>query len=283
VLSNHPAEELRGLQAPRLAEVARMQDEYRAVLATYEERLGDLCAQRDQARAEHRWWRWLRHKSRLRRAQEERPAPPEPRRYEPTAREAQLQAGIEGEQLVADRFAAVLGDEWVLFRGYKNRAGEIDHLLLGPQALIAMEGKHQNGRISCNGDEWWFQKLNSHGRGIEDKWGRITDGRGRAPSRQLNDPVKQLAEFLGSRGQGIGICTALLFTHPRTRWGAFQKLTVQLVGTRADHVLERFVDGRSAQYDEVKLRELEHLIERDHHHYEQRRGRPRGRAGQRSV
>jgi hypothetical protein len=82
--------------------------------------------------------------------------------------------------LVADRFAAVLGDEWVLFRGYKNRAGEIDHLLLGPQALIAMEGKHQNGRISCNGDEWWLQKLNSHGRGIEEKWGRITDGGGDA-------------------------------------------------------------------------------------------------------
>jgi hypothetical protein len=254
-----------------------MQDEYRAVLATYEQRLGDLRAQRDQSRAEHHWWRWLRHKSRFRRAQQERPAPPLPPPYEPTAREAQLQAGIEGEQLVANRFAAVLGDEWVLFRGYKNRAGEIDHLLLGPQALIAMEGKHQNGRISCNGDEWWFQKLNSRGLGIEDKWGRIADRRGRAPTRQLNDSVKQLAAFLGSRVQDVDIGTVLLFTHPRTQWGALQNLTVQLVGTTADHVLERFVYGRNAQYDEVKLRELERLIARDHHHHEQRRGQRRGR------
>lgn len=283
MLSNYPADQLRRIQAPRMAEVARIQDEYRAVLATHERRLGDLRAQRDQARTEHRWWRWLRNTSQLRRAQQERPSPPNPPRYEPTAREAQLQAGIEGEQIVVDRFATMLGDEWVLFRGYKNRAGEIDHLLLGPQALIAMEGKHQNGRISCRGDEWWFQKLDSHGRGIEEKWGRITDKKGRAPSRQLNDSVEQLAAFLGSRGQHVGICTALLFTHPRTQWGVLQHQTVQLVGTGADHVLKGFVNGRPTQYDEVKLRDLARLIERDHHHHEQRRGQGHGQAGRRSV
>jgi hypothetical protein len=273
VLSNHPVEELRKLQAPRVAEFARLQDEYHAELATHELGVAELCAQRDQARAEHHWWRWLRYKSRLRRAQGDRPSPPEPPRYQPTAREEQLKAGIEGEQSVVDRFAAMLGDEWVLFRGYKNGGGEIDHLLLGPQAFIAMEGKHQNGRFSCRGDEWWFQKLDSRGRGIEGKWGHVPGGNGRGPSRQLNDAVKQLARFLESRRQGVGIRTAILFTHPRTQWGVFQHQTVELVGTGADHVLKGFVTSRPAQYDAVQLRELERLIERDHRHHESRRQR----------
>jgi hypothetical protein len=275
VLSDHPSEELRKLQAPRVAELARVQDEYLAALATHEQRLGELRDQCDRARAEHRWWRWLRYKSRLRRAQGERPLPPEPPRYQPTAREEQLKAGIEGEQIVVDRFAAMLGDEWVLFRGYKNGAGEIDHLLLGPQAVIAMEGKHHNGRFSCRGDEWWFQKLDSRGRGIEDNWGRVPGGNGRGPSRQLNDAVKQLARFLESRRQGVGIHTAILFTHPRTKWGLLQEQTVNLVGTGADHVLKGFVTGHPAQYEAFQLRELERLIERDHRHHEQRRARTR--------
>ena len=53
-------------------------------------------------------------------------------------------AGIEGEQLVASGLGRVLDDEWTLIRGYRNRRGEIDHLLLGPRGLIAIEGKHRN-------------------------------------------------------------------------------------------------------------------------------------------
>ena len=58
-------------------------------------------------------------------------------------------AGIEGEQLVASGLGHVLNDEWTLIRGYRNKRGEIDHLLLGPHGLIAIEGKHRNALVHC--------------------------------------------------------------------------------------------------------------------------------------
>ena len=63
-------------------------------------------------------------------------------------------AGIEGKQLVARGFGRVLNDEWTLIRGYRNRRGEIDHLLLGPRGLAAIEGKHRNALVHCDGDHW---------------------------------------------------------------------------------------------------------------------------------
>jgi len=44
-------------------------------------------------------------------------------------------AGIAGEQLVATELGRVLDDDWTLLRGYRNRRGEIDQLLLGPRGL----------------------------------------------------------------------------------------------------------------------------------------------------
>ena len=34
-----------------------------------------------------------------------------------------------------------LDDSWTLFKGYRNRAGEIDYLLIGPTGLFAIEVK----------------------------------------------------------------------------------------------------------------------------------------------
>jgi nuclease-like protein len=46
-----------------------------------------------------------------------------------------LMAGADGERLVAAGLGRVLDDDWTLIRGYRNRRGEIDHLLLGPRGL----------------------------------------------------------------------------------------------------------------------------------------------------
>ena len=66
-----------------------------------------------------------------------------------------LTAGVAGEQQVAAQLGRVLGDEWTLLRGYSNRRGEIDHLLLGPRGLLAIESKHRNATVHCDGDTWW--------------------------------------------------------------------------------------------------------------------------------
>jgi hypothetical protein len=39
---------------------------------------------------------------------------------------AQQQAGIDAEESMTTALSA-LSDEWIVFRGYKNRKGEVDH------------------------------------------------------------------------------------------------------------------------------------------------------------
>jgi hypothetical protein len=43
--------------------------------------------------------------------------------------EHELIAGIEGERLVAAGLGRALDDDWTLLHGYRNRRGEIDHLI----------------------------------------------------------------------------------------------------------------------------------------------------------
>jgi hypothetical protein len=84
---------------------------------------------------------------------------PPPAHGQPSDQESILVAGIEGEQLVAAGLGSVLDDDWTLIRGYRNRGGEIDHLLLGPRGLIAIEGKHRNATVHCTGDHWRYIKF----------------------------------------------------------------------------------------------------------------------------
>ena len=79
------------------------------------------------------------------------------------------------------------GDEWVLFRGYRNRRGEIDHLLLGPRGLFAIESKHRNGTVGAVGDRWSYVKYDNP---VEH--GEMTDAQGRSPSEQVSQPAAEL-------------------------------------------------------------------------------------------
>ena len=87
--------------------------------------------------------------------------PPRRRRADPRI-EAKLAAGIEGERLVEDALGLALDDEWALLRGYRNRGGEIDHLLIGPRGVFAIEGKHRNATIDCDGDRWVATKYDRY-------------------------------------------------------------------------------------------------------------------------
>jgi hypothetical protein len=55
-------------------------------------------------------------------------------------REASLAAGVAGERLAAAGLGRALGDEWTLLRGYRNRRGEIDLVLVGPRGLPKSPG-----------------------------------------------------------------------------------------------------------------------------------------------
>src|ERR1051326_7570745 len=114
-----------------------------------------------------------------------------------------LMAGAEGERLVAAGLGRALDDHWALIRGYRNRRGEIDHLLLGPRGLLAIEGKHRAAPVHCAGAHWWYTKSAACGNGVDR--GELADRRGRSPSQRVNEPASQLEDFLRARGHPVAI------------------------------------------------------------------------------
>src|ERR1700730_1840027 len=101
-----------------------------------------------------------------------------------------IRAGTAGDQLVATELGRALDDDWTLLRGYRNRRGEIDHLLLGPQGLFAIEVKNINATVHIDGDRWRADKYDNYGNLVEQR--EVADRKGRSPSEQLNESAGEL-------------------------------------------------------------------------------------------
>jgi hypothetical protein len=272
-LSDHPSLLLREAQQGRVAAADAERLRFEAELARHRGRLKRAVRARDQARAQHRWWAWLTGSLAVRR--ERRLTPAEPRPRQPRSdREAIATAGIEGEQLVERRLGDKLGDDWVLLRGYRNNRGEIDHLLLGPRGLFAIEGKHRNATVHCAGDRWWYIKYDKYNNPVER--GEMADKTGRSPSQQLNEPADQLEGFLRSRGHPIRIQRVVLLTHDRSRIGSCTNPTAH-VATSTTEVTKLIRRSKASIADDERAT-LERLIVGDHDHYRARRTGPRTRA-----
>jgi len=164
------------------------------------------------------------------------------------------------EAALARHRARVLGDDWTLLRGYRNRGGEIDHLLLGPRGIVAIEGKHRNATVHCDGDNWRFEKYDRYGNLVER--GEICDRGGRSPSVQLNEPADLLEEFLRSRGRPVSIQRVVLFTHPRSKLGNRSHPTVH-IATSTTYIIN-LLNGSPPELDAEQLARLERLIVRHH-------------------
>jgi len=257
-LSNHPGAMLREIRLRPDGDdggAAR----YEAALAQHRQHVREAEQARDTARAAHRRWAWLRGFFAVRRA---RRHPPEPPPATGTSADQQeiLMAGIEGEQLVASGLGRVLNDDWTLIRGYRNRCGEIDHLLLGPRGLIAIEGKHRNALVHCAGDHWWFTKFDKYGNAVER--GEMSDSRGRSPSQQVNEPASQLESFLRTRGHPVAIERVVVLTHPRSRLGNCVRPTVHVATTTSQVI--GLLDDSATALSEPEREQVERLIIRDH-------------------
>jgi hypothetical protein len=185
----------------------------------------------------------------------------------PSAEQERLAAGVAGEQQVARELGLALGDDWVLLRGYRNKRGEIDHLLLGPPGLVAIESKHLNATVSCDGDDWRFEKFDRYGNLVER--GSLTDRGGRSPSVQLNEPATALEEFLTARRGPVSILRVVLLTHPNSRRGRCRKPTVHIT-TSAAALASQLTDMPPVLIAAQRAR-LEELISRDHRYHEARR------------
>ncbi len=64
--------------------------------------------------------------------------------------------GLAGEKQVANLLTHTLSDDYYLLNDLYLRegAGDIDHIVLGPNGVFVLETKNWSGHISCNGDEW---------------------------------------------------------------------------------------------------------------------------------
>jgi hypothetical protein len=231
--------------------------------------LREARTRRDQGRARHRWWSWIRAalaawagRTKVRR--------PAVSTGVPSAQEESIAAGRAGEQIVATELGAALGDEWVLFRGYRNARGEIDHLLVGPRGLFAVEVKYHNATVYISGDDWQFDRFDRWGNRVGQ--GRVEDRTGRSPSVQLNEPADELEKFLRSRGQQVRIKRVVILNHPRSRIGGQRNATVQ-VATSSRQIID--LVGRSRlELTPGRLTQIASLVERDHHFHDGRRRRP---------
>jgi hypothetical protein len=269
-LSNHPGKMLQTAHDKRLADEERAHRQYNKALAAHRRRLRSIRDNRIQARLSGRWLRWLRAVLALWRERKQAPRPPLTETYSSDQEEA-LAAGMSGEQTAAVEFGKILGDDWTLIRGYRNRGGEIDQLLLGPRGLLAIEVKYRNATVYCDGDDWWYDKYDQYGNLVETDR-PLADRRGRSPSRQVNDAADRLEEFLHTRDLPISIERVVLFNHPRSALGDTRNLTVH-VATSTEWILRNVIKGAARTLDATRLARLEQLVVRDHKFHETRRRR----------
>jgi nuclease-like protein len=285
-LSNHPADALRLAKQRRASHGRESRAELAEALARHQLLVRRAANARDRARDQRRWLTWLRATLAVRKLRRLTPVPPQrpPAGTAPSHEEEKLAAGVAGEQQAAREFGRVLGDDWVLVRGYCNKRGEIDHLLLGPPGLIAIESKHLNATVYCDGDDWRFEKFDRAGNLVER--GNLSDRGGRSPSLQLNEPADLLEEFLSTRAGKVTMLRVVLLTHPNSRRGKCRKPTVH-IATSAALLADQLKDMPPVLSASQRAR-IEELIARDHRYHEARRpsrpaARPRGGRTARSA
>jgi Nuclease-related domain len=266
-LSNHPGDMLDDAARRRLAAERRVHSVYEHELVKYRARIQAIRVRRDRARAGHRWWAWLKLSLSGWRERRRIPRPPVPAAGH-TDLEEKLIAGIEGERLVAAGLGRALDDDWTLLHGYRNRRGEIDHLLLGPRGLFAIEVKNLNATVYIDGDRWRADKYDNYGNLVEQR--PIADRKGRSPSVQLNEPADELERFLRQRGQPVLLQRMVVLAHRRSRLGHARHATVR-VGTSAGDVLALIGDSPGGQLDRGRRAEVLRLIEHDHAFHDKRR------------
>jgi hypothetical protein len=67
-------------------------------------------------------------------------------------------SGLNGERKVVDNISSKLGYEHTLFNDVLlkdgQRGGNIDHIIVGPRGIFAIETKNIQGAVSVNGDNW---------------------------------------------------------------------------------------------------------------------------------
>ena len=182
-------------------------------------------------------------------------------------RRAQQEAGVNAEDVMTYALGR-LSDDWLLFRGYVNRRGEIDHLLVGPAGIWAIEVKGRAVRVYVQGDRWSFEKFDRYGN-LRDQ-GALTDRKGRSWGRQVSDPAADLGVFLKSRGVHNTVRTAVAVIHDRASLGSFERSSVDVVSIGTEYLMNQ-INAQPATLNVHTRNKITALIRRDHAFHVHRR------------
>jgi hypothetical protein len=181
----------------------------------------------------------------------------------------QQAAGVQGEDALTWGLSR-LPDDWVMLRGYRNRRGEADHLLVGPMGIWAIEVKRRPVRVHIVGDRWSYEKLDRWGNVVET--GEATDRSGRSWARQVTDVAADLGAWLHKNGHAVPIRTAVMLMHERAQIGRCEQLGVDLVANHPEHLLAA-LPARPTPLSPHQCSEIVRLVQRDHRFHRQRRER----------
>ncbi len=127
---------------------------------------------------------------------------------------AQLRSGLRGQQRMAE-VLAVLDDGYYLINNLKlpDRADDVDHIIVGPNGIFALETKNHRGRIYWQDGQWYQAKVSRRGR-------LQPESQIRDPARQLKRNVDYLRTCINqtspelSRRTRLWIEGVIVFTHP---------------------------------------------------------------------
>ncbi len=136
-------------------------------------------------------------------------------RYQSHSRlRSKLRAGLRGQQAMTEMLAP-LDDSYYLLNNLKlpGRADDIDHLVLGPNGLFALETKNHRGRIFYRDGQWYQAKISRGGRPQPEE--PIRD-----PAQQLKRNIDYLRSCVNQTNPDLSRRTRLwlegvvVFTHP---------------------------------------------------------------------
>jgi hypothetical protein len=267
-LSDHAGEMLRQARRGRAGAGKRDEERYRLALAAYDRAVTEARERRDRAVARWRLLSALRWGVALwRRRRAGPPSPPADRG--PSRNEAALEAGAEGEREVHAALDGALDDSWTLFKGYRNRGGEIDYLLIGPTGLFAIEVKHVNGAFRVTPEQWVYRRSDGYGNEVGDVT-VLADRGGRPPQVQLAEPLEQLERFIAKRGQPVPWRPVVLLNHPRAKIISCADGLGAQVLTSSGQLLD-LVRSADGDVGSGQVAEIGRLIERDHRFQAERR------------
>ncbi|HEY0607283.1 MAG TPA: nuclease-related domain-containing protein [Herpetosiphonaceae bacterium] len=120
-------------------------------------------------------------------------------------------SGAAGESVLPQLLRS-LPDSYTLLNGVPvpGWRADIDHVLVGPTGIWAIEAKHHVGMVQCVGDAWGYTRL---GPGGVPREGHIG-----SPSQQVRRAADALERYLQQRDKsraGLAVQPLVVFTHPQ--------------------------------------------------------------------